>query len=126
MRQVNTAPSSPSPAPAPEPDPEPTLDAGPAAVPEHRALWIAWDGGDLLDGGETDLLELTVGRTVELRLPRAVVLQVCDAPLVGIETRAGDVTLEVTGLRAGTTHCGFWYQRSPGPNRYFGVVVTPE
>ncbi len=113
---------------APEP-PDAALPAPPApspAVAEDAGWaprWIPYDGGALGPGGETDVVELQVGQSIEIWLPRSVMLGVCDEPLVRVDDLHDHLGL--VGLKAGSTHCGFWFSAEGGVGRNFAVTVRP-
>lgn len=108
--------------------PDAGSDAGTDAGPPER--WDSADAGFHGDGGVTDRLTLRVGARLQLRFPRVLLMSQCDAALVRFEPLSE--AIDVVGLDAGVTQCGFWYLKEwsqpgaqPFPDRLFEVRVLP-
>ena len=98
------------------------LDGGvDASCTVAQPSWQALDGGELFAGGFTDLVELPLGASLDLTLPREVIMTVCDDPLVEVQPSGG--TIHLVGRRPGVTQCGFWYFKGSVPNRFARVSV---
>jgi hypothetical protein len=97
-------------------------DAGLDAGPPPRWSWIDGDGGWLLDGGFTDILKVRVGETARVVFPFPIVLMQCDEQLLGLG--ATEDTLLLTGVKAGHTACGFWFDVRAWPHRSMDVTVS--
>jgi hypothetical protein len=95
------------------------LDAGPIATWRAYAGLFAFD-----DAGTTDVVTVSVGASVEVRFPRTSFSSTCDDrelfTIVGLVD-----SYRITGLKPGQTHCGFWFEKRPWPNRYVEVNVVP-
>jgi len=118
-----TAPGAPSAPPAPDAGLDGgTPDAG-APHPSPLARWTEYPPAQVADAGATDLVELSVGAFVDLRLPYPVLVSVCDAALATIEDRP-DGGLRFTGVDGGATHCGLWFFSNSFPQRYVDVRVV--
>ena len=93
----------------------------PAAGPVAR--WTMLPAELMADAGATDLVEVSVGASVEVPLQKKTVLTVCDAVLAEVEDRPSG--LRFTGVDAGTTRCGLWFFRNPFPQRTVRLTVVP-
>jgi hypothetical protein len=74
-----------------------------------------------MDAGATDLVELSLGASVEVPLPMPAVMTVCDAPLASVELT--DAGVRLAGRERGLTHCGLWFYRNAFPQRLVEVRV---
>lgn len=99
-----------------------TLAADGGAPDAGAWQWTSHDGGFLTGDGVTDVLTLRVGETATVTLERPIVLMQCDEQLLSLG--ATTESLLLTGVKAGRTRCGFWYQKRAYPHRYFDVTVT--
>jgi len=104
------------------------VDAGAVPVeptppaPAHWT-WTHADGGWLDDAGTSDRLTVRVGETAQVKFTAPIILMQCDEPLLDLGATLD--TLLLTGKRAGSTKCGFWYRKNSYPDRLMQVTVSP-
>ncbi len=99
-----------------------TPDAG---RPPARSSWVQFDGGAALHGNVTDDVVITVGSAAQVSFPQNVISTRCD-DLSVIAVSDTETSFVFTGLKPGTTHCGFWYSANAFPHRYVEIVVKPR
>ncbi len=100
-----------------------TFDAGALTVVKQKPVW-RFDGGPQSDAGATDFVSIRVSESVIVRFFQPIAVGQCDHPLVSV-TAEGD-HLVFTGVRAGSTLCGYWFHKSVSPQRLVAVEVLPR
>ena len=101
----------------------PNADRSPDGGPSVVSRWRPIKGAATFDGGFTDLVELSLDASVQLKFPRPVIMTVCDDPIV--EVGPMNSAVQLTATEPGVTQCGFWFEQRTAPNRFVQVTVGP-